>query len=62
MGLVNDETSTRNPNLSTVIYINAAKIAQCRMVSDKRREKEESKKENSKEDIHPKVASSTKAM
>ena len=46
--LVNDETSTRNPDLSTIIYLTAAKLAQCRLLSENRREKEEAKNETSK--------------
>ena len=60
--LVNDETSMRNPDSSSGIYLTAAKVAQGGLVADNRREKEETKKGNSKEDIHPKVASSKEAM
>ena len=42
--LVNDETSTRNPDSSSEIYLTAAKVTQCRPVSENRREKEEAKK------------------
>ena len=42
--LVNDETSMRNPDSSLVIYLTSAKLAQCRLVGDNRREKEEAKK------------------
>ena len=38
--LVNDETSTRNPNLSTGIYLSIAKVAQYRLASKNRKEKE----------------------
>ena len=60
--LVNGETSTRNPDCSTVIYLTADKVAQCILVSYNRREKVEAKKGNNKEDSQPKVASSTKSM
>ena len=46
--LVNDETSTRNPDSSMGIYLTAAKVAQCTLVADNRREKEEAKKETAK--------------
>ena len=36
--LVNDETSRRNPDSSSVIYLTADKVAQCRLVADNRRE------------------------
>ena len=39
--LVNDETSMNNPDSSLVIYLTAAKVAQCRLVDENRREKEE---------------------
>ena len=52
----------RNPDSSSGIYLTAAKVAQGGLVADNRREKEETKKGNSKEDIHPKVASSKEAM
>ena len=51
MRLVNDETSTRNPDLSTIIYLTADKLAQCRLLSENRREKEEAKKETSKKTL-----------
>ena len=46
--LVNDETSIRNPDSITGIYITADKVAQCRLVAENRREKEEAKKETAK--------------
>ena len=46
--LVNDETSMRNPDSSMGIYLTAAKVAQCTLVADNRREKEEAKKETAK--------------
>ena len=46
--LVNDETSTRNPDSSMGIYLTAAKVAQCTLVADNRRKKEEAKKEPAK--------------
>ena len=61
-GLVNYETSRRNPDSSLVIYLTAAKVAQCRLVVDNRRENKEAKKGNRKDDIHPKVASSKKTI
>ena len=42
--LVNDETSTRNPDSSSVIYLTAAKVSKCRLVDENRRENEEAKK------------------
>ena len=41
--LVNDETSTRNPDSSSVIYLTAAKVSKCRLVDENRRENEEAK-------------------
>ena len=46
--LVNDETSMRKPDSSSGIYLNAAKLAQCRLMAENRREKEEAKKETEK--------------
>ena len=46
--LVNDETSMRNPDYSLVIYLTAAKVAQCRLMAENRREKEEEKMETAK--------------
>ena len=43
--LVNDEISRRNPDSSSGIYLTAAKVAQCTLVDENRREKEEAKKE-----------------
>ena len=37
--LVNDENSMKNPDLSTGIYLTAAKVAQYRLVADNRTEK-----------------------
>ena len=37
--LVNYETSTRNPDSSTMIYLTTDKVSQRRLVSDNRREK-----------------------
>ena len=37
--LVNDEASTMNPYLITVIYLNATKVAQCILLDENRREK-----------------------
>ena len=44
----------RNPDSSTVIYLTAAKVAQCRLVAEKRREKEEAQKETAKKTFTPK--------
>ena len=41
--LVNDETSSNNPDLISRIYLTAAKVAQCILVDENRREKEEAK-------------------
>ena len=46
--LVNDETSTSNPDFSTGIYLNADKVPQYRLVSDNMIEKVEAKKETAK--------------
>ena len=46
--MVNDKTSMRNPDSSTVIYLTAAKVAQFRLVAGNRREKEEAKNESAK--------------
>ena len=46
--LVNDETSMSNPDVSTIIYFTAAKVAQCGLLSGNRRKKEEKKRETSK--------------
>ena len=46
--LVNDETSMRNPDYSTVIYLTTAKVVQYRLVTDDKIEKEEAKKETAK--------------
>ena len=43
--LVNNETSARNPCSSSGVYLTAVKLAQYRLVDEKRREKEEAKKE-----------------
>ena len=42
--LSNDETSTRNPDSSSGIYLTAAKVAQCTLVAKNRREKEDKKR------------------
>ena len=39
-----DENSKRKPDSSLVIYLTAAKVAQCRLVDENRREMEEAKK------------------
>ena len=44
--LVNDETSMRNPDSSSGIYLTAAKVVQCRLMDENRREKEEGKNES----------------
>ena len=54
--LVNDETSMRNPDSSSGIYLTAAKVAQGVMVANNRKLKGD-KKVNSTEDSHPKVVS-----
>ena len=46
--LVNDKTSMRNADSSLGIYLTAAKVAQCSLVAENRREKEEAKKETEK--------------
>ena len=43
--LDNDVTTRNNPDSSSVIYLSASKVAQCRMVAENKREKEEVKKE-----------------
>ena len=48
MIFVNDETSMKNPDLSSGIYLTADKVAQFRLVVENRREKEEAKKETAK--------------
>ena len=35
--LVNDETSMKNPDYRTGIYITAAKVGQCTLVNDNKR-------------------------
>ena len=45
----------RNPDSSTVIYLTAAKVAQCRLVAGNRREKEEAKKETAKKTFTQKL-------
>ena len=42
--LVNDETSMRNPDPSTGIYLTTAKVAPCRLVVVNRIETEEAKR------------------
>ena len=44
MILVNDETSISNPELNTIIYFTAAKVAQCGLLSGNRRKKGRGKK------------------
>ena len=61
MRLLNDVTSRRKPDLNLGIYLNAAKVAQYRLVNENSIEKEESKI-NRKKDRHPKVVSSKKSM
>ena len=46
--LINDVTPRRNPDSSSGIYITADKVAQCRLVTDNRIEKEEEKKKTAK--------------
>ena len=46
--MVNDETYMRNPDSSLGIYLTAAKVVQCRLVAENRREKEATKKEIAK--------------
>ena len=46
--LVNYETSMRNHDLSTGIYLTDAKVAQYRLMAENRKEKEEAKKETAK--------------
>ena len=46
--MVNDETSTRSPGSSSGIYLNAAKVVQCRLVAENRKETEEAKNETAK--------------
>ena len=46
--LVNDETSRRNPDSSSGIYLTAAKVDKFILVAENRREKEETKKEKAK--------------
>ena len=41
--LVNNETTKKNPDSGSVIYITTSKLAQCRLVDENRREKEEAK-------------------
>ena len=41
--LVNDENSRRNPDSDLVIYLNADKLSQCRLVGENRKYKEEKK-------------------
>ena len=41
--LVNDETSMRNPDFSTGIYFTAAKVAKCRLMSENRGKRVETK-------------------
>ena len=43
--MVNDETSRRNPDSGLGIYLTAAKVAQCRLLDDNKRENKEAKKE-----------------
>ena len=42
--MVNDETSMRNPDLSTRIYLTATNVEKCRLLSENTREKEEAKR------------------
>ena len=42
--MVNDETSRGNPDYVLVIYLTAAKVAQCILVDENRIEKVEAKK------------------
>ena len=44
----NDVTTRNNPDSSLGIYLTATKVAQCRLVSENRRYKEEAKKETAK--------------
>ena len=56
--LVNDDnniTTRKRPKLNSRIYLAAAKVAQCRMVAENRREKEEVKKETAKKTAARKV-------
>ena len=46
--LVNYETSRRNPDSSSGIYLAATKVAQCRVVDENRRGYEEAKKKTAK--------------
>ena len=42
--LLNDETSMRNPDSSSGIYLTAVKVVQCKLVAENRIENEEAKK------------------
>ena len=53
--LVNDETSTRNPDFSTRIYLTADKVAQYLLVYDNRIEKSEAKKGTEKKTANQKL-------
>ena len=53
--LVNDETSMRNPDSSSGIYLTTDKVAQFRLVAGNRREKEEAKKETAKKTFTQKL-------
>ena len=44
----NDITTRKNHNSTSGIYLTAVKVAQCRMIAENRREKEEAKKETTK--------------
>ena len=46
--MVNDETSMRNPDLSTRIYLTATNVEKCRLLSENMKGKEEAKKETAK--------------
>ena len=51
----NDISTRKNPNPTSGIYLTAAKLAQCIMVAENRREKEEVKKETAKKTAARKV-------
>ena len=49
--LVNDVTSSRNPDYSSKIYLNADKVSQCRLVVEETKKKKSRKAATQK--LHP---------
>ena len=60
--LENDVTNGNNPDLSLVIYLTTAKVPQYRLVAGNKREKQEAKKETTKNTVNKKLCLRTKEI